>query len=170
MNLYQTTVPSLSNMVRNLGVLLDKGAEHAKAKNFDMQVLLNARLAPDQYPLLRQVQAACDAAKFVGARLASKEPPKNPDTETTHEELRARIASTLAFLETITAKDCEGAETRMTPLPFMPGKGMMVPDYVSQLGVPNFYFHLTTAYAILRHNGVALGKTDFITGLTLHDV
>jgi hypothetical protein len=127
-------------------------------------------LAPDQYPLTRQIQAACDAAKFVGARLGAKEAPKNPDTETTLAELRTRIAGTVSFLDGITEKDFAGAETRMCPLPWMPGKGLTGADYMNELGMPNFYFHVTTAYSIMRHNGVELGKTDFIGSLNVKDV
>jgi hypothetical protein len=170
MSLYVSSVPQLTKMLRQLEKWLDKGVEYATAKKFEPAVLLQARLAPDMYPLTRQIQAACDAAKFAGARLSGREAPKNPDTETTVEELRTRIQSTVAFLETIGAKDFEGAEKRMVPLSFMPGKGMFGADYLVEMALPNFYFHLTTAYAILRNNGVDVGKIDFIGGITLQDL
>ncbi len=170
MSLYEVSVPQFTKMLRQLETWLDKGVAHATAKKFEPANLLAARLAPDMYPLTRQIQAACDAAKFAGARLTGKEPPKNPDTETTIDELRARIHSTIAFLGTLTAKDFDGAEKRMVPLSFMPGKGLHGADYLVEMALPNFYFHLTTAYAILRHNGVDVGKIDYVGGLTLQDV
>lgn len=169
MSLHDTCIPVFTRSLENLSRWLDKAEGFAKEKSFDVSVLLNARLAPDQYHFIRQVQATCDAAKFGGARLASKEPPKNPDTEQTIDELRARIRSTLDFLATLKPADFEGAEGRRVELPFMPGKVITGHNYLSELSLPNFFFHLTTAYSILRHNGVALGKTDFIGGLTLGD-
>jgi hypothetical protein len=155
-------------MLGNLDGWLKKAAAHAKAKSFDPSVLVNARLAPDQYPFVRQVQSACDAAKFAAARLAGKDAPKHPDTETTIEQLHARIESVTAYLGTFTAKDFEGAEKRAITLPWLEGKHLEGADYVVELCTPNFFFHVTTAYAILRHNGVDVGKTDFIGSLTLH--
>ncbi len=157
-------------MLRQLDKWLEKGVAFAATKKFEPSNLLQARLAPDMYSLTRQIQAACDAAKFAGARLAGKEAPKNPDTETTVEELRARIQSTVSFLETISAKDFEGAEKRLVPLGFMPGKGMFGSDYLIEMALPNFYFHVTTAYGIIRNNGVDVGKMDFIGGITLQDL
>lgn len=170
LSLYDVSVPQLTKMLRQLEKWLEKGVAYAAAKKFAPENLLVARLAPDMYPLTRQIQAACDAAKFAGARLAGKEPPKNPDTETTVEELRARIQATVAFLETIGAADFEGADKRLVPLGFMPGKGMLGGDYLVEMALPNFYFHVTTAYAILRHNGVDVGKMDFIGAITLQDL
>jgi uncharacterized protein len=164
---------SISQLTQMLGALpkwLDKAEAHAKARSFDVGVLLQSRLSPDQYPLVRQIQSACDAAKFAGARLSGKEAPKNPDTETTLPEIRKRISDTLEFLGTLQASDFEGGDKRLVPLPWMPGKGMAGHDYLTQLAVPNFFFHLTHAYAILRHNGVELGKMDFLPGLTLKDL
>jgi uncharacterized protein len=154
-------------MLSNLDGWLTKAEAHAKAKSFDPSVLFAARLAPDQYPLVRQVQAACDNAKFVAARLANKEAPKHPDTEQTIEELHRRIAACTTYLATFTAKDFEGAETRRITLPFLEGKTLSGSDYLVEMAVPNFFFHLTHAYAILRHNGVELGKMDFIGSLTM---
>jgi len=169
MSLYDATIPQLKKMLNNLDKWLEAGAAYAKEKSFDPNVLLAARLAPDQYALTRQIQAACDAAKAAGAHLSGKELPKHPDTEQTVDELHARIRSCTAFLDTITAADFEGAADRVIPLPFMPGKGLRGTDYINELAIPNFYFHASMVYAILRHNGVNLGKRDFIGSLNLRD-
>ena len=170
MSLYEASVPQFAQMLKNVDKWLEAGVAFAQKKSFDPNVLAAARLAPDQYPLTRQVQSACDAAKFAAARVTGKEPPKHPDTETTIDELRARVKACLSFLETVSAADFKGAETRQVPLPFMEGKAMNAPDYLHQLSLPNFYFHVTHTYAILRHNGVPLGKMDYIGHLNLHDV
>ena len=170
MSLYDYTIPQLKKCLSSLDKWLEKGAAFAKTKAFDANVLANARLAPDMYPLARQVQSACDGAKFIAARLAGKDPPKHPDTETTVDELHARIRSVLGYLDTITPADFVGAEQRMVKLGFMEGKGLVGTDFLFELGLPNFYFHLTTAYAILRHNGVDLGKQDFLGSLNLRDL
>jgi hypothetical protein len=125
-------------------------------------------LAPDQYPLVRQIQSVCDTAKFTPARLTGKEPPKHPDTEQTIDELRTRIRAVLELLDGFKPADFAGAETRHVELPWLQGKYLLGADYVRQLQLPNFYFHATLAYEILRHNGVPLGKTDFIGHLSLH--
>jgi hypothetical protein len=170
MSLYESSVPQLKKMLANLDAWLAKGEAFAQKKAFDPGVLLGARLAPDQYPLTRQIQAACDAAKFAVARLAAKEAPKHPDTEATMAELHARIQSVIAFIGTVSAADFAGAETRKVPLSFMPGKGLSGPDYLFEMALPNFYFHATTAYAILRHSGVDVGKMDFLGSINLLDL
>jgi uncharacterized protein len=170
MSLHDASVSQMSKMLRNLAGWLDKAEAHAKTKKFDVDVLVVARLAPDQYALVRQIQSACDSAKFAAARLASVEAPKHPDEEKTIAELRQRIHSTLAFLETITPAHFEGAADREVLLPFMPGKAAKGAEYIVDFALPNFYFHVTTAYAILRHNGVELGKYDFIGAARMHDV
>jgi hypothetical protein len=170
MSLYDHSIPQLKKMLTNLGSWLDAGVAYADKKKFDSAVLANARLAPDMYPLVKQVQSACDSAKFAGARLSGKEAPKHPDTETTMDELRARVKSALAFLETLKAADFNGAEKRVVPLPFMEGKAMDGNDYLCELALPNFYFHITMAYAILRHNGVELGKMNYIGSMNLKDL
>jgi len=170
MSLYDASVSQMSKMLRNLEGWLDKAEAHAKTKGFDVDVLTVARLAPDQYPFVRQVQAVCDNAKFVAARLAAVTPPSHPDTEKTFAELRARIRATLAFLETVTPEQFAGAADREVTLPFMPGKAIKGADYLVDMALPNFYFHVTTAYAILRHNGVDLGMYDFIGHIRAHDV
>ncbi len=164
------SVRQFAKMLTNLDTWLEKAVAHAKAKSFEPAVLLAARLAPDQYPLVRQVQSACDSAKFGAARIAGKEAPKHPDTETTVEELRARIKSTTEFLSTLKEADFEGADARRVTLPWLEGKYIKGSDYLVEMALPNFYFHASHAYAILRHNGVDLGKRDFLGAPTTHDV
>ena len=165
MPLYSTSVPQFSKMLKNLDAWLEKAIENAKERSFDPEVLVGARLAPDQYPLSRQVQSACDSAKLACARLAGKEAPKHPDTETTLAELRQRIQSVVAYLATIGPADVDGQERRPVHLPFLEGKVIDGEDYLSEFALPNFYFHIAHAYGILRHNGVKLGKMDYIGGL-----
>lgn len=162
----------MRTMLVNLDAWLAKAIEHAKAKGFDPDVLAQARLAPDQFPLARQVQAACDSAKLAAARLAGKEAPAHPDEEKTLDELRARIGKATAFLDGLTREDFAGAAQQTVRLPFLPGdKGAVGLDYFIGFAQPNFFFHVTTAYAILRHNGVSLGKRDFIgDGLRVIDL
>jgi uncharacterized protein len=167
MNLYDATVPIFTQYLGNLDRWLDKAAAYAEQKKFDPQVLIDARLAPDQYPLRQQIQAACDQAKFTCAKLAGKEPPSHPDTEKTLPELKARIATCLAYLATLSREDFVGAEDRRCGHVWMGGKTMRGGDYLDVFSLPNFHFHLTTAYAILRHNGVGVGKMDFIGHLPL---
>ena len=160
-------LPQLSKMLKNLDGWLAKAAEHAKAKKFEVDTLVNSRLAPDQYPLAKQVQSACDAAKFAAAYLSGKEAPAHSDNETTVAELRERIQKCAAFLETVGAKDLEGADERKVAPKWLQGKWMRGDQYLVQVGLPNLYFHMTTAYQILRHNGVDLGKMDFIGSMPL---
>lgn len=169
MSLMYTSVRQFAKMVRQLGTWLEKAEAHGKTKSFDPAVLLQARLAPDQYPLVRQVQSACDAAKFGVARLAGKEAPKHPDTEQTIDELRARIKSCAEYLDTFKEADLAGAETRHVTLPWLEGKYLLGSDYLVEMALPNFYFHVAHAYAILRHNGVDLGKRDYIGSMTTYD-
>jgi uncharacterized protein len=169
MSLIHASVLQTRKMLTHLEGWLDKAIAHAKAKSFDPVVFLTARLAPDQYPLVRQVQSACDTAKFAAARLAGKEAPKHPDAEQTLDELRARIRAVALYLETFKASDFEGAEARPIALPFLEGKLMSGADYLTESALPNFYFHLNHAYAILRHNGVDVGKRDYIGKLTVRE-
>ena len=148
--------------LQNFEHWMDKAATHATAKSFDVDVLAQARLAPDQYPFVRQVQAACDQAKYAAAYLGGKQAPSHPDTEQTFAELRQRIAKCLAFLETVSAKDLVGAEERKVAPPWLGGRWLSGGDYLLHVAIPNFFFHATTAYAILRHNGVELGKMDYV--------
>jgi hypothetical protein len=163
-------IAQFKKMLSNLDGWLVKAESHAKAKAFDPNTLLVARLAPDQYPLVRQVQSACDTAKFAAARLSGKDAPKHPDTEQTMSELHARIASVLSYLETFEAKDFDGADTRVVKLGFYEGKGIVGADYLVEMATPNFYFHVTHSYAILRHNGVDVGKGDYLGTLPLRDL
>ncbi len=163
------SVVEAKKMLEQLDGWLEKAVAHAKAKGFDPSVFLGARLAPDQYPLLRQIQSSCDSAKFMAARLAGKEAPKHPDTEQTLEEARARIRTCVTYLATFSAGDFQGAESRLIELPFLEGKAIRGGDYLVEMALPNFFFHVTHAYAILRHNGVELGKRDFIGALSVRD-
>ena len=162
MTIYDLTVPQLSKMLRNLDHWLKSAQAHATAKKFTVENLMSARLAPDQFAFVRQVQSACDHAKFMCGRLTGKEFPSHPDTETTFEQLHARIASVLGYLETFKPEDFQGVETRQIALSWLQGKHYKAVDYLVQFALPNFYFHVTTAYAILRHNGVELGKRDYL--------
>ncbi len=156
-------------MLGQLVLWLEKAEAHAKTKAFDPNILVDMRLAPDQFPLSRQIQSACDTAKLSATRLTGKEAPVNPDTERTIEELKARVRSTLSFLDTISEKDFEGAATRVVSTPRWEGKIMLGKDYFLEHAVPNFFFHLTHAYAILRHNGVDVGKRDYLGAQTRRD-
>jgi uncharacterized protein len=147
----------------NLAAFLEKGVAYAKQRKFEPAVLLGSRLAPDMFPLTRQVQIACDLAKNSVARLAGQEPPRFPDTEATFEELHARIARTIDYLKSVPASAFEGAEARDIKVPAgertLEFKGL---DFLQGWAIPNVFFHATTAYAILRHNGVEIGKRDFL--------
>jgi uncharacterized protein len=163
------SVQQFSKMLRNLDQWIDKAVAHAKAKSFDPDVLAGARLAPDQYPFQSQVQSACDAAKFAAVYLAAKPAPAQPDTETTMTQLKQRLATVIGILETYTEEDFAGAGERKVAPPWMRGKWVRGDHYLAQVALPNFYFHITTAYAILRHNGVDLGKMDFIGPIPMRD-
>jgi hypothetical protein len=161
MNLYDATVPVFTKLLGNIEGWLEKAAAHATARKFDPELLLMCRLAPDQFAFLRQVQAACDQAKYTVAKLTGKEPPSQPDTEKTITELRARIRATIDYVKTFKPDDFAGAEQRPCKHTFMPSP-MRGGDYLDHFALPNFHFHLTTAYAILRHNGVDVGKQDYL--------
>jgi hypothetical protein len=148
---------------------LETAAAHATAKSFDPSVYLGLRLAPDQFPLLRQIQTACDTAKLAASRLSGKDAPKHADDEKSLDELRARIKSVLEYLNGFSAADFEGAATRKVTQPRWEGKFMLGADYFLEHAQPNFYFHTTHVYAILRHNGVGLGKKDFLGTLSMHN-
>lgn len=165
----QDTVRQFSKQLQTLAKWLDKAEAHAKAKKFEVDILAAARLAPDAYSFAQQVQAACDQAKYAAAYLSGGKPPSHPDTEKTVAELRQRIQTCLAYLATVDAKDYAGWEERKVAPPWLQGKWFRGEDYVTALAIPNFNFHLTMAYAILRHNGVELGKMDFIGDLPLQE-
>jgi hypothetical protein len=161
--MYDTLVPTANRMLGNLSTFLDKAEAFAAAKKIDATILLNSRLAPDMFPLTRQVQIAADMVKGAAARLSGTELPKFEDNETTIAELKARIAKTLAFVNSVDAAKFGGSEERDVTLQARTGdrhfKGL---NYLRDYVLPNVYFHTTAAYAILRHNGVELGKNDFI--------
>ena len=149
-------------MLENLDAWLQKAVDHGKEKGFDPEVLVQSRLAPDQYALVQQIQSACDAAKYAAAYLSNQKAPSHPDTEKTLAECRARIAACASYLAGCKAADFTGAEERRVAPPWMGGNSVRGETYLHRISVPNFYFHVTTAYAILRHNGVPLGKRDYI--------
>jgi hypothetical protein len=163
LSMYQASVPVFVRMLRNLSAILDKAAAYADARKIKSAVLLGTRLYPDMLPLVTQIQIAADFAKGVPARLAGAEVPKYEDNESNFAECQARIEKTLAFVKTLTAAQIDNSEEREiiitirgAPMSF---KGQ---DYLLHFAMPNFYFHVTTAYAILRHCGVEIGKRDFI--------
>lgn len=162
-SIYEFLVPIANSMLGNLAAVLDKGAAFAEAKQFDPANLLTARLAPDMYPLTRQVQIACDAAKAGAAHLSGTELPEYPDVETTIPELKARIAKTLDFINGIEPARFVGGEDLSIPLPMPSGNldfsGL---DFARNVVFPNLYFHVTIAYALLRHAGVEIGKADYL--------
>ena len=162
-SVHAMSVDVFTHALGNLSALLEKAVANARERKFEPAVLLGARLAPDMFPLTRQVQIACDVAKNSVARLAAQEPPRFPDTEASFEELHARIARTIDYLRGVPASALEGAETRDIKLPSgdrtLEFKGL---EFLERWAIPNVFFHITTAYAILRHNGVDIGKRDFL--------
>ena len=165
MLIYDASIPHLKRALKNLAHILKKGEAHAQAKEISTEVFFNARLFPDMYPLYRQVQIATDMSKGAAARLSGTEIPKYEDNETTFAELQERIAKTISFLDSIKPEQVEGAENCTVEL--MVRKQRMEfsgQDYLFKWVYPNVFFHITTAYDILRHNGVELGKPDYLRG------
>ena len=164
-SMYLVSAPRFANTLKNLSVILDKAQAHVEAKKLDAAAFTTYRLFPDMFPLTRQIQAACDSAKGAVARLAGVEVPKHEDTEQTFADLKARIAKTIDFLDSVKAAQVDGSEEKEVVLKMRSGevkfKGM---QYLLGHAQPNFYFHVTTAYNILRHNGVELGKRCGPTG------
>lgn len=161
--MYRSSAPVFVHNLKNLSAILKLAARDARARGIDPQVLLNARLAPDMHPLLRQVQIATDNAKGASARLAGVAPPVFEDKETTFAELEERIRRTLGFIRGLKAAQFEGSEAREIAMTLPIGKlAFSGADYLNGWALPNFYFHCTTAYTILRHNGVQLGKANFL--------
>ena len=160
------SIPDFIRTLTALNGILEKGAASAQARKIDPLVLTNARLAPDMFPLTKQVQIACDASTLGFARLSGIEAPKFADTETTFEELQARISKTIDFLHTVTAESLAGAEDKVVSFPAGPERVLKLKgrDFLYQWVMPNLYFHTTTAYNILRHNGVDVGKMDYLKG------
>ncbi len=164
-SMHALSVDIFTHSLGNLSLILEKAAANAAQRKFDPGVLLGARLAPDMLPLTRQVQIASDIAKNSVARLAGQDPPRFEDTETTIEQLRARVARTIDFLKSVPASALEGSDTRDIKVPVgertLQFKGL---DFLQRWAIPNVFFHVVTAYDILRHNGVELGKRDFLNG------
>jgi hypothetical protein len=164
-SMYQASVPQLKKMLNNLSSILKKSAEFAADKKIDEKVLVESRLAPDMFPLAKQVQIACDQVKNGMARIAGVEPPKFEDTESTFADLQERIAKTIAFVDGIKPEQVDGTEAKELKFSIYEWKFEFVGDqYLLTWIIPNFYFHVTTAYNILRNNGVQIGKTDYLGG------
>lgn len=167
LNMHDASIRVLVHALEVLSKLLDKAAAHAEAKKIDPAVFIQARLFPDMFPLARQVQIASDSAKGCGARLAQVDVPSYADTETTFPELQARIAKTIAFLRGLDAARFAGSEDRAITLKLDRERTFSGRDYLLNFVLPNFFFHVTTAYAILRHNGVDIGKRDYLGALSM---
>ncbi len=161
--MHSASVPIFTRMLGNLGTWLDKAEAHAQAKKFDPAVYLGARLAPDMLPFTTQIQIACDGAKFGVSRLAGVDAPKFDDSESSIAELRERVRATIEFIRSVPASKLDGTEARDVTIPRRAGPMTMKGEaYLKHYVLPNFFFHITTAYALLRHNGVELGKTDYL--------
>jgi hypothetical protein len=164
--MYYETFSQMKKMLGQLDKWLEAAGAIADAKKFDAKNFMGLRLTVDQFPFARQVQVVCDTAKLAASRLTGKEAPAHTDTEQTLDELRARIKAVVTYIDGFSAKDFEGAATKVITQPRWEGKTMTGADYFLEHAVPNFFFHLTTAYAILRQNGVGLGKRDYLGALT----
>lgn len=164
LSMYQASIPVFKQLLGGLSAVLAKAEAHASAKKIDPNALLQARLYPDMFPLLRQVQVACDFAKSVSARLAGVEVPSFEDQEASFADLQSRIAKTLAFIDSLTTAQMAGSETRqiVTQAGTPKEKIFTGQSYLLNYGLPHFFFHTNTAYAVLRHNGVEVGKKDYI--------
>ena len=162
-SMYDVLIPGLTRGLNNLSAILDKAAAHAEAKKFDSAVLAQSRLFPDMHPLVRQIQIACDTAKGAAARLAAVEVPKHEDNEVTFADLKARLAKTADFLKTVTPAQLKDAETRSIEIKFPNGAWKFTGiGYLTDFVLPNFYFHSSIVYALLRKAGVEVGKGDFL--------
>jgi len=164
LSMHSASVPVFVRMLNNLLAWLDKAEAHAKAKKFDPANYLGLRLAPDMLPFTRQIQIASDAVKNCVARLAGLEPPKWPDEEKSFDELRARIRKTLDYAQSVPAAKIDGSEAREVTVPFGPGRSLTFPGevFLKHFSLPNFFFHVTLTYALLRQAGVELGKMDYL--------
>ena len=169
--LYTVTVPVFIKSLENLSGFIDKTLLHAESTpDVSLENLLQARLAPDQFPFMKQVQLASDAAKGFAARLNGQEPVSMEDTEATMEELKKRIDATIAVLKDVKPEDVDGKEDVQVTIKWFPGKYITGFSFATEYVIPNFFFHVTTAYAILRHNGIQLGKGDFLGAISLQDL
>jgi uncharacterized protein len=163
--IYEFAIPPMIAMMRSISKVMDKAVAQAKEKNIALQSLLDARLAPDMHPFPRQIQIMSDTAKGCAARLAGIAAPAMADTESTFPELQERIAKTIVFLESVSREQFKDAQDRQIVLKFPDGEMKFSGrDYLAGFALPNFYFHATTAYDILRHNGIDIGKRDFLGG------
>ena len=167
LSIHDASVPMMVHMLHNLSSILDKAAAYAGANGTDPAAMLESRLAPDMFNLARQVQSAADAAKACAARLSGEVPPSHPDTETTIDELKGRIAKVIAYLESFTAEQINAGEERSITIPsrgephvFANGR-----DYLTRFGIPNFFFHVATAYGLVRQHGVEVGKMTYLEGV-----
>ena len=161
--MHAASAPAFSSMLRSMRTWLGHAEEHAKAKGYEPAVLLGMRLAPDMLPLVKQVQIACDMSKFCLARLSGREAPSHADDETTIEQLQARLAAVADWIDGVPAAEVDGTEEKPITMKLRVGEVTMPGlDYLRNFATPNFYFHATTTYALLRHAGVELGKGDFL--------
>jgi len=167
--MYYQVISQCRQSLKNLEVWLDKAEQHAAGKNVDVGVLMTSRLAPDMKPFIYQVQSACDYVKAAAGWLSGQTRPKHADNEQTIDEVRARARKTVAFAESVTEAQYAGASGRKVRLSWAPGKVIGGEDYLLQMTIPNTFFHLAMAYAILRHNGVDVGKMDFLVPINLVD-
>jgi len=167
LSMHAASVPVFARMSKNMLGWLDKAEAHAKARKFDVDNFVGMRLAPDMLPFARQIQIASDAAKGAVARLAGEDPPKWADDEATIAELRTRIRKTIDYVESIPAHRLEGADKREIVMPIGPDRTMRMSGeaFLESFSIPNFFFHVTMVYALLRHGGVELGKGDFLGSL-----
>ena len=165
--MYYQVIAQCAQSLKNLETCLDKAEQYAAAKKFDVGVLMTSRLAPDMHDFIYQVQSACDYVKAAAAWLSGQTPPRHEDSEKTVGELRARIRKTIAFVESVTEAQYAGASAQKVKLSWAPGQVIGGGDYLLQITIPNVYFHLAMAYAILRHNGVDVGKRDFLGPINL---
>jgi hypothetical protein len=165
--MYFETLGQMKKMLGQLDLWLGAAADFAKKKSFDPNLFLGFRLAPDQFAFARQVQSACDTAKLAASRLSGKDAPTHADSEQTLDELHTRVRAVIAYLDGFKARDFEGGANRVVTQPRWQGKVMSGADYFLEHAVPNFFFHITHAFAILRHNGVEVGKRDYLGPLTL---
>jgi|SRR6185369_1432207 hypothetical protein len=164
--IYDASIPPMTRSLENLAKIMDKAVAQAKAEDKPLSSLLEARLAPDMHPFPFQIQSASDAAKGCAARLAGIDAPSMPDTETTFPELQQRVARTIAFLKSVSASKVAGAEDREIVMKFPQGEMKFTGrDYLTGFALPNFYFHVTTAYDLLRNKGITIGKMDFLGGV-----
>jgi hypothetical protein len=165
--MYYETICQMKKMLGQIEKWLDAAQAFATTKSFDANLFLGFRLAPDQFAFARQLQIACDTAKLAASRLTGKEAPTHPDSEQTIDELRVRVRAVIAYLDGFSAKDFQGAATRRVTQPRWEGKFMTGADYFLEHAIPNFFLHLTHVYAILRNNGVSVGKSDYLGALSL---